>query len=225
MLKRYSILCTAAALAAFALSGCVAPKKVITDYDQRIAKVKAIGILAPDIEYYELSAGGIREKNDTWSEQANRNVVDALTTELTNKGFEVKVIAREGALKQSMDEILGLFSSIAWSYQQHVVAVRYVDLFPHKVEFFDYSVGPVDEILDAYHVNALCLVDGIGQGNSFFLRGSTVILIGLVDRTGALLWYEPYAMPEAHTTTDIRDADEVKKRIKKMIAKMPEVPK
>jgi hypothetical protein len=229
MLKRYSTLC-AVAFAAFALFGCVTPKKnVIIDYGQRISKIKTIGIMVPDIDYYEQSMGGIREKNDADSEQANRNLVAALNRELAGRGFEVKLIARDGEFKQSMDEINGLFFAIASSYHRHADTENRTDgnreLFPNKVESFDYSVGPLDDVLDRNHVDALFLVDGVCVGNSLLMVGHTVVITALADRTGAFLWYDRYLGYGRSPGRDVRDLDSVNKIVKRMIAKMPEVPK
>lgn len=208
-------------LLSFILYGCAPLKSVHVDYTRRASTIRAIGILAPDITYYDVSIGGVREKNDKLSEQANRNLIDGITAALSSRGFEVKIIAREGDLKQSLDEIAGLFSLIAWSYQQHVLANNEKELFPHKAEAFDYSVGPLDEILDAVKVDALVLVDGIGQGNGLFVTGGTVILIALADRTGAFLWFEKYAGIRGRFAYDIRDAGDVRKAVNKMFDTMP----
>jgi hypothetical protein len=208
-------------LITFTLFGCAAPKSVHVDYTRRASTIKNIGILAPDITYYDVSLGGVKEKNDKSSEQANRNLIDGITAALSSRGFEVKTIAREGDLKQSLDEVAGLFSVIVWSYQKHVLANKQ-ELFPHKAEAFDYSVGPLDEILDSQKVDALILVDGIGQDSALLVTGGTVIMIALADRTGALLWYEKYFGIKGHFAADIRDAGEVRDAVNKIFEKLPE---
>jgi hypothetical protein len=208
------------------LIGCAQPKMVHVDYDQRASHIRAIGVLAPNLAYYDLTWGGIREKNDTWSEQANQNVAAAIKDVLSAKGFEMKTIVREGERKQTLEEIADLFNTIAWSHRNHVVVARQIDIFSHKAASFDYSVGPIDEILDAYQVDALILAEGGGSGNSAFMRGGTVLLIALVDRTGALLWYERYARPEGgFPKKDVRDPDSVRAIIGEIFEKMPAVHK
>jgi hypothetical protein len=226
ILMNVSIRLASTILLSVILFGCVQPKMVRDDYDQRASKIRAIGILVPDLAYYDLTFGGTREKNDAWSEQANQNVVAAIKAVLTARGFEVKTIAREGERKQTLEEIAALFDAIAWSYHTHVLAAKPVDVFPHKAASFDYSVGSTDEILDAYHVDALVLVEGRGEGNSAFLKGGTVVVFALVDRTGALLWFERYIRREGgFTKTDIRDPDSVRAIIETIFEKMPEVQK
>jgi len=207
------------------LFGCAQPKKIHVDYGQRASGIRAIGIIAPDIEYYDQSFGGVREKNDKSSQQANQNIVAAISAVLMEKGFQVKTIPREGPLKETIEEVSDLFDTIAMSYNNHVLAARKVDVFPHKAASFDYSVGPTDDILDANHVDALILVEGAALSHGLFTQGGTAILMALVDRTGALLWYEPYTQPDSLLTKDIRDADRVRTIVENMFAKMPAVNK
>lgn len=209
-----------------ALFGCAQPgKRIHAEYDRRVSGIRVVGIVVPEISYYDVSFGGTREKNDESSQQANENVVAAIKAELVQRGFEAREIAREGELKQSLDEIVGLFDTIAWSYRSHVLAASPGDVFPHKAAFFDYSVGPIDDVLDAHHVDALILVDGGGRGNSFFVTGGTVLLVALADRTGALLWFEPYAKPSGFIQRDIRDPEKVRKIVEEIFKTMPEAGK
>jgi hypothetical protein len=214
-------------LLSIVLYGCPPPvKKIHIDYNQRASRLHAIGVLDPELTYYELSFGGMQEKHDEWSLEANQNVVAAITAALSSRGYAVKTIAREGALKPTLEEIAGLYDIITWSYRNHVLMAQPANVFPHKAASLDYSVGPIDEILDANHVDALILVDGGGAGNSAFVRGRTVILVALIDRTGALLWYEPFIREAgAFTSTDIRNPEAVRSMIETIFETMPTVQK
>jgi hypothetical protein len=218
----------AAALLFFSvLSGCVQPqvKLLRDDYDRRATPIRAIGVLIPDLTYYDVSFGGVREKNDESSKQANENVAAAVKSLLAERGFTVTVIPRDGRQKESLEEVAGLFDAIAWSYRTTVQAAG-ANVFPHKAAAFDYSVGPVDDILDAYHVDALLLIEGAGAGNSIFVHGGTAILVTLVDRSGALLWYAPYVQQQSgFTRRDIREPDDVRKIMGTILATMPTVTK
>ncbi len=209
------------------LSGCIPPqaKMVRDDYDRRAAPIRTIGVLVPDLSYYDVSFGGVREKNDGSSKQANENVVAAVKSLLAERGFAVAVIPRDGGQKESLEEVAGLFDEIAWSYRS-TVQVAGANVFPHKAAHFDYSVGPVDDILDAYHVDALLLVEGAGSGNSIFVHGGTAILVTLVDRSGSLLWYMPYLHQQGgFTRKDIREPDDVREMMTTIFATLPTVTK
>jgi len=175
---------------------------------------------------FDVSFGGVREKNDEASKQANENVVAAVKSVLAERGFAVTVIPREGKHKESLEEIAGLFDLIAWTYRGTVQTARSMDVFTHKAASFDYSVGPVGDILDAYHVDALLLIEGSGAGNSLFVHGGTAILITLVDRSGALLWYKPYVQQQTgFTRRDIREPDDVREMMVTIFATMQTVTK
>ena len=206
------------------LSGC-APKKVHTDYSARAAKIRALGIIAPDIEFDDVHFGGVREKRYDWSDQANRNIIEALTRKLSARGFAVKAIPRDGEYRQTVEEIDGLFSSIVWSFRRYASAEGKTQ-FPHKVASFEYSIGPVGDLLDAFHVDALIVVVGIGQERSLFITGGAVVAMTLVDRTGELLWFEHVIKrDQAFMSWDLRIRDQADSIITSMLEEMPETPK
>ncbi len=203
------------------LSACVPPAKQVVrdDYQRRAAPVRAIGVLVPDISYVDVSFFGVREKNDESSKLANDNMVAAAKSVLTERGFAVTVIPRDGAQKESLEEATDLFDTIAWTYRS-TVQMAGPNKFLHKAASFDYSVGPVGDILDAYRVDALLLIEG--SSLSYY---STVVLVALVDRSGALLWYVPYVRKQGQFTSgvDIRDPKAVREMMALILATMPTV--
>ena len=227
MLKSYPRLYATIVLAAMILAGCSTPAKNIVrvDYAEQAKNIRTIGILAPDVDYYDVSLGGVREKNDEETDVVRANVTEALKAELTTRGFTVKVIPREGGQKQDLDEILGLFTSIAGSYHGHADTRIKANRFPHKAASFDYSVGPLDSVLDPNKVDALLLAKGLCEGNSLLHPGRTVIIVTLADRTGALLWYHRYIQQSSRAGRNIRHPENAERIIKSMFDTIPEVPK
>jgi len=206
------------------LSGC-APKKVHTDYTARASKIRSIGIIAPDIEFDDVHFGGVREKRDDWSDQANKNMIAALTGRLPARGFSVKVIPRDGEYRQTVEEIDGLFFSIVWCFRRYASAEGETQ-FPHKVDSFEYSIGSVSALLDAFHVDALIVLGGIGQERSLFTQGGSVVAMSFIDRTGDLLWLE-YVIKrdQAFMSWDLRIRDQADSIITSMLEEMPEMKK
>jgi hypothetical protein len=216
-----------AALLSVNLFGCAQPKMVRDDYERRISGIRSIGLLAPDIAYYDVSFGGVKEKNDDMSRLADQNVTTALREALSARGFDVKIIARDGEGKDNLKEISELFTLIAESYQYHVVGASPENVFPHKAASFDYSVGPIGDILDAERVDALFLVEGGGRGHGLINPGGTVLIVGLIDRTGALLWHKLHIQPDNgfFKRKTLGDPDSVRGFISDIFATMPEVHK
>ena len=80
MLKSYPRLYATIVLAAMILAGCSTPAKNIVrvDYAEQAKNIRTIGILAPDVDYYDVSLGGVREKNDEETDVVRANVTEAL---------------------------------------------------------------------------------------------------------------------------------------------------
>lgn len=195
--KRFhACLCAGAAmLLVLALTGC-APKSFVSDFGERSGKIKTIAILEPKIDVLEIHFGGATEKQDDWSEQAARNIVDAVTTQLSARGFAVKLIPREGKDQEAIEEISDLFSAIAWSYREHVVTERSTWAFPEKVASFEYSIGPLNDLLDANKADAAFLILGFGKrGGSASIQRGSVVYLALAERSGSLLWLGRFAKP------------------------------
>ncbi|HUJ18566.1 MAG TPA: hypothetical protein VL197_11305 [Nitrospirota bacterium] len=215
---------TLAALAAvLMLSGCALPK-VHLDYDQRAAKIKTVAILGPEVDAYEVHFGA-REKHDDWTGQASRNLVDAATKELSARGFSVTLIPRKGKDEETVEEVYGLFDSIAWSYRAHVTPDNSSWRFPHKMDSLDYSVGPLDDLLAANHAEALLLIDGFVQrsDNPLMQRGS-LLELALADRSGTLLWFDRRFKPyQAFTSWDPTDPDHANVMVRDLFKSLPEV--
>ena len=104
------IACRLAAVLLFftVLSGCLQPAVALVrdDYALRAAPVRSVGVLVPDLTYFDTSIGGVREKNDESSKQANDNMVAAAKSVLAERGFSVTVIPRDAVQKENLEEAL-----------------------------------------------------------------------------------------------------------------------
>lgn len=232
-LSRFAVI----SLVALISSGCATPpKKIHADYGQRASTIRSVGVLYPDINMYELNAGGVREKIDTWCEQGRQNFVEALKEELSKRTLEVKTVKLEGDFRENLEEVNDLYDFIIYSFNVHTAEGP--NLFPEKHDRFDYSVGQIDGILDAYHVDSLLLVHGFGEVSTGgrkaatvvgalmgigYRPGYTIVNMALVDRSGTLLWHENFIKPGG--ATDLRNARSVKVITGKMLTSLPEAAK
>lgn len=237
MLKTSLIRFAAISLVALISSGCATPpKKIHADYGQRASTIRSVGVLAPDVDIYELNAGGVREKIDTWSEQGRQNFAESLREELSKRALEVKIIKLEGDFREDLEEVNDLYDFISYSFAVHTAEGP--NLFPAKHDRFDYSVGQLDGILDAYHVDSLLIVHGFDEVTTGgrkaatvvgalmgigYRPGFTVVNMTLVDRSGTLLWHENFTKQGG--ASDLRNARSVKVIIRKMLASLPEAAK
>lgn len=225
MLKKYTLGFAVLGILCATLIGCARAPKVAPDYPERALSIRRVGILAPDLYFYDVSMGGIREKRDDWSEQANKNVVEGLSQELKRRGFEVKVIGREGPARETAEELTSLFTAIFSSYRAHANPESQA-VFPHKAAALDYSLGPLDDLLDAHHVDALFLVDGYGQMRTLLMAGGSSVWMALTDRNGKVLWLDHrMILAEILKPWDIRNPINAATIVTRILSSMPEAPR
>src|SRR5574341_961699 len=116
--------------------------------------IKTIGIVPFDVKVYEvdLREPVILKLRDDWSNQARENIMKALVDVLKGKNAEIKTLTLDKEeMQKKMDNLCRAVD-------------RCIDLsthpFPEKEKNFDYSVGSIENILNAYGVDALIFVYG-----------------------------------------------------------------
>jgi hypothetical protein len=211
------------AVAALFLAACVPPKKVHVDYARRIVKIRTVAILTPASEAYELPGplGGRIGRRYDWAETIDRNLVTAVSRELTARGFAVKVLFRQDCDQAA--ELNGLLSSIARSFKRHASRENGPETFPHKAERFEYSLGPLGELLDSQQADALFLINGYGRYRGPDSGRISVVDLTLADRSGELLWLERVEKKDiAFASFDIRKPAVADVVVKDMFASLRE---
>ncbi len=149
-LKRRGRVLVAIAALSFA-SGCVTATNV-----QQIDKLESVGenprivLMPPDIRYYLLTASGLPEPNQEWTDAARANFSRALLDYSKDIGADVTAIA---ANNLSADEIQyeTLHSAVGLSLMQHHFGMFKL---PAKAGKFDWSLGPgVSAIADNHEAD------------------------------------------------------------------------
>lgn len=131
--------------------------------------LKRLVVLPPQVEMYELGAGG-RTKMDDWMAKANQEIVSALRGVMTaREDLSVTVMAEEGLapeIETNLDETNALFNLVAANILSHTYAPggneRADGFFVHKLTNFDYSLGKEVQGLSP-ESDAFLLVRGVGQ--------------------------------------------------------------
>ncbi|MGE5892613.1 MAG: hypothetical protein ACM34I_01000 [bacterium] len=204
--------------------------------DASLKTVKTVGLIAPDIKIYELSAGDVEELRDDWCKQGRDNVTKAVIDEFRSKKIAIKTKALDKDSAQDLPDIQALYRAVSYS----ILSYTYGDFkFPEKYKNFDYSIGPIRKITDAYGVDALIFVygyDEISSGGRKALRalsmvtgvitgyqrraGLTAMSMALVDKSGSILWYD---IDAAEGGYDLRQPDSSAKFVRALVADFPEV--
>ena len=222
-----------AALAACAPSGPSA--KHHPESKERLGGASTIGVVPPKVVVFELSAGGARELKDDWSATARANVSAAVTNSLRAAGYDAKLLEPPAEVKDDFDEVRLLYEAVGSS----IVYATYWQKFPAKVEKFDYSVGDVSKLLERLGVDVLAIPygsDEISSGGRKATQaigtiaaallgvgavqrgGVTSVNLAIVDRSGAVLWFNSRG---AGGSFDLRDPESANAIVAKVIEELP----
>ena len=232
-------LCFCLLLLAFGCAG-VAPYRAHPEFEMRTENIKTSGLLSPDIKIYEFTAGGVRELRDDWCAKGRENVQGALIQCFQGKPLEIKPITVDKEMEEEMEDIYALYRAVSISINTHT----YGDFkFPEKMKTFDYSIGPIDKIMQKHGTDALVFVygfDEISTGGRKALQaagiiagvltgvvvmprsGVTVVSAAMVDPSGAILWYNIKGSQGGY---DLRDPQSATNFIRSIVFDYPGVKK
>ena len=222
------------ALAAVA-SGCAIPAyRIHPDFEPRMKNVRTVGLAAPDVKIYALTAGGVREQRNDWSEQGRKAITQAVVAYFKDEGVPVKVLPLKETAPE-MDDLQALYRAVSDSVLDHTYSDT--QRFPDKVSRFEYSVGSTRSILDGSGAHALVIVrafDEISTGGRKALKvltsplslltgvtprsGYTALSIALVDASGAVLWYTIDANEGGY---DLRNPDSAASFVNRALSDFP----
>ncbi len=223
-----------------ALGGCVtAPVrtgKIHEAATTQIAAIQTTAIIPPSITLNQLTAGGVREQRDDWTQSAR----DAARDTLASMSPETWVYLRDTDLPP---EIVAEIAEVQALY-------RAVDLnltlfgnpmlrMPTLIGRFDFSLGSVDRICEATGSDALLLVYGeddyftgdrkaliaLGVLASAFTgvyvapaSGAEHLSAALIARDGTILWYDVLG---AGQLGDLRKPEGVKATLTALLQTVP----
>lgn len=138
--------------------------------------IKRIAVLPPQIDLFELGAGGNQEKMDDWGQTAVANVRKALAAEFAKREHlqvtEFDPERLSGSQRDVYNETLLLYELVSGSIIRHAFNVqqaphqqRLSPFFPEKARDFTFSLGK--ELSDlASDVDAYLIVRGFDQRSS-----------------------------------------------------------
>jgi hypothetical protein len=203
--------------------------------------IKTTCLAPPEVKVYELSAGGVREQRDDWCATAKENLIKSTVRSFKERNIEIKQMVVEKDLEDELQEIQALYRAVSTSIQMHTYMQQ--SLFSEKLKNFDYSVGPIDKLLDRYQSDSLLFVDGFDEISTAGRKtintvgmiaaamvgvvvvprfGSTVTSSALIDRSGAVLWYSAKAGSGSY---DLREPGSCSELMKSMLTDFPDTRK
>jgi hypothetical protein len=220
------------------VSGCGSSIKsqAYADYDKQVRSLRTIGVLNPDILMVEVSAGGEREEMDEWEATAVQNMTRAMSRELNARQMSMKVIAP--GKDPELEDLYYLNRAISQSLNWNATHYK-TSLCSDERICKDYAVGPVQELLRKYKVDALLIVYGVNEletanraaarkrsrAASFWVgmvspvtfaplnNPGTYLSIALIEPSGSVLWYSGTATGRGYDLRDQAVVDNLTKRI------------
>ncbi|MGE5188952.1 MAG: hypothetical protein ACM3NF_02725 [Gemmatimonadota bacterium] len=221
-----------AMLVALACTESGAAPRARPDLASRLASIRTVGLIAPEIRIYEFSAGGVREQRDEWSAAGKENVVQGILGAFREKDFAVKPIAVDEGRKEEIEDIKALYRAVVRSILVHSQGPN---AFPPEYRRFDYTLGNIDTFVDAFGVDALLFAYGVDEvstggrktlavlgliGGVVLRPGFSVLGVGLVDRSGEILWYNSDASAGGR---DLRNPESASTFTRELLSAFPAV--
>jgi hypothetical protein len=197
---------------------------------------KKILLIEPEIYVKELSVGGVAEKVDEWSVQANKNVRSALAYQISARRLFDKLDLPESLSAEevaSLDEHVALYDVVGFNAFYYGRAE--FDAWKHKRTEFDYTLGSGLKVLgEKTGADAALFIVGedyISSGGRKAARvfaalfgvvipaSPTFLSAALVDlKTGDILWMN---YGTALDSKDLRKPEDVNKMMNEMFLNYP----
>lgn len=200
---------------------------------QRGAKIL---LMTPDIELYEISAGGMPVPKADWTAEAQRHVASALRQEFSDAGIGLVAYgsrASEGADEERHQQIVKLHRAVGQAILVHKYSQKMS--LPTKQDKFDWTLGAGAAVLrraygadyglfvylrDSYATagrTALIIAAAILFGVS--VEGGTQLgFASLVDlRTGDIVWFNRLVSKYG----DLRSPERARAAVQNLLADMP----
>lgn len=198
----------------FLLCGCTSTLRKSSSFDFVFSRAKTVAVMPPDIEVYRLTAGGIRELIDEWSERSKKITQEALKKYLGERyGFEIIFISEDWLKENHKDNWVSnkaLYNAVAMSSLLH--AYPGPNVFRSKLLNFDYTLGKkVNELATICNADTILFVNGFDHeatagrvalmvwnimvgaftGVTIIPLNPSFMSMGLVDgETGDLIWFK-----------------------------------
>jgi hypothetical protein len=175
---------------------------VHADLNKGVPESPLIGFVQPEVNIFQVSAGGVMEKVEKWCDSACDNTQTAIQEYFGGKLKMIQPDEFEPELKEELEDIQGLYGTIGVTIARTFV---WSGVFPKKYRRFDYALGDMNDLFDRLDVDALLFVRGSDRIKTGGRKAFEVVALlaagyvdsrasymemGLVGRSGKLLWYK-----------------------------------
>ena len=197
----------------FFCAGCAVTYKTAPTYTANIKEIRTIAVMPPEIEVYQLTAGGVREMMDEWSQKAEGYTRQALSEYFSSRPrFDIKFV-EEDWLESNQADLWRSQKALLMTVAQNILVHAYEgpNFFPTKAKNFDYTFGEeIQDLSTPVAADALLFVYGYDHESTVgrkllsvwnFMLGAAAgvtilpntpsgMLMALVNgKTGAVEWF------------------------------------
>lgn len=226
------------------LSAASAEGNVHPDLTKKAEHIKRISLLPPQIDMFEISAGGSLEKMEDWSQPARTHMRKSIKEEFAKREHlqltEFDEQAISSTARTTYNQTLLLYDAVLSAIMTHTFQSSYQRsalFFPWKARDFAYSVGKEIDVF-APNVDAYVLIRGFDQRSSVGRkalgvgtaivgaavgvviipqRGANLFTASLIDaHTGDILWFSKSLAPY-----DLRKPEEATKLVLEFMSELP----
>jgi hypothetical protein len=198
-----------------AFAGCASrPYRINPDRAIRTEHLQVLALVPAEVSIYQASPGGLVRLQNMWSETGRHNLNRAILQGFAKRHYAIRLLRTEESLPSEMKQVLPLYRAVDKSIRLHTYGPQ---IFPDKVAHFDYSVGPLKELLEKLHCDTLLFARGyelVSEG-----PGKTYMSLALADASGAILWYGVKGSRGDH---DLRDSASAAKLVEGLLSDFPE---
>ena len=190
-----------------------APHRAHPQFESRVAKIKALTLVPPAVEVYELSPSGLSELRDDWCMLGRKNIEEALIEKFTSKRYIIRTLRAGSEVRKELAEIQALYTQVNRSIQLHSYGPQ---VFPEKVTQFEYGMGSIQSVLKACGTDSLVFVTGFDQVSPD--NPKTYVSIALADSSGTILWYGVKGSKGGH---ELKDPFSTAMLVEEMLSSFP----
>lgn len=219
------------------LAACATESYSTAENLRRDLRHPRILLMPPDVELYELDAGGSQDLNAQWTEQGSRFLTDAVRTRLTDmqaQFLEFVPPAEDSPEAEKLHQLQKLNTAVGSSII--VFHMIQANRLPAKDGRFDWSLGPEARALgnhaDADYALFVSVRDSYSTPGRILLKVVAAAVAGvhvpgglqlgyasLVDlKTGEVVWFNALHAREAG---DLRNAVDAKETVAMLLDKLP----
>lgn len=165
-------------------------ERIHPQFSNRYQSMGAMLVLQPEIRIFKQMPDGGQLYQENQSLRAQHNAQASIIRELRDRAFTVRTMEAIPSVQAAVAEVTNLFRSVNRSIQLHTFGPQ---IYPAKLDAFEYSLGSVADLLEAAGADALVMAIGFQTGSE--TPDNKWFSLAVIDPQGSVMWYNLTSMP------------------------------